>query len=173
MAMIDEAGRTALKHYLTSCTVVITSETPEFEHGTGGVVRYKNQTYILTAAHVLEGEPSDEKLLITGRPDSALVEVPQHELPGAFLAGTHGPIKLSRGTRIPISKRLAGKGLKDKDIAALKVQDVEKHLPHTASHYLPGHGPIDTSEGKPVNVCGFPGKLAIHASHRATGQSIA
>lgn len=168
MAAIDEANRIALRNYLTSCTVDINSETPGFEHGTGVIVRYSAQTYIVTAAHVLEREPDNEKLRITGRPAHALQSLKKDELLGAVFAGTHGQIKSSTEVHIPIIKRLIGKGLKD--IAALKIQNVENYLPYTIPHDLSGQGEADIFEGKPIIICGFPGELALHVQHRVTGQ---
>jgi hypothetical protein len=168
MATIDKALRIALRHYLTACTVDVNSETPGFEHGTGVVVRHHAQTYIVTAAHILEREPDNEKLRITGRSTQALQSLKKNELPGAVFAGTHGPFKYSTEVRIPIIKRLIGKGLKD--IAALKIQNVENYLPYTIPHDLSGQGEADTSEGKPIVICGFPGELALPARHGETGQ---
>lgn len=165
---IDEEGAKALQEYFVSCSVVITSETPGFEHGTGVAVRYKNEDYIVTAAHILKGEPRNEKILIIGRPDSTLKEVQKRELPSAFFTGTHGRIKSSTGTHIAVTERLVSEELGD--IAALKVQNVKKYLPHTVFHDLSGQGETNISEGKPVVICGFPGELALHARHRVTGQ---
>jgi hypothetical protein len=168
MTDIDEAGTEALQEYFASCSVIINSETPGFEHGTGVAVRYKDQDYILTAAHVLNGEPRNEKLLVIGRPDSTLKEVDKRELPSAFFTGTRGRLTSSTCTHITVIERLVNEELGD--IAALKVQNVKKDLPHTVFHNLSGQGETDISEGKPVVICGFPGELALHAQHRETGQ---
>jgi len=164
----DEEGSKALQHYYASCSVVINSKTPGFEHGTGVAVRFNGQDYIVTAAHVLKNEPRNEKLLIIGRPDSNLKEVEKHELPRAFFDGTHGRINSSTGTHVTITDRLARKELGD--IAALKVQNTNATLPHTVFHDLSAQRETDIPEGKPVVVCGFPGELALHAQHRMTGQ---
>lgn len=168
MTGIDEEGAKALQGYFASCSVVITSETPGFQHGTGVAVRYKDQDYIVTAAHVLAGEPSNEKILIIGRPASTLKEVQKSELPSAFFAGTHGRPTASPSTHITITGRLASKG--QEDIAALKVQNAKNDLPHTVFHNLSGQETTDVSEGKLVIICGSPGELALHAQHRVTGK---
>ncbi len=165
---IDEEGTKALQHYFASCSVIINSETPGFEHGTGVAVRYKNQNYIVTAAHVLEKEPRNEKLLIIGKPDSTLKEVEKRRIPDAFFRGTHGRIKSSTGTHLTITKRLQNKALGD--IAALKVMDVRSNLPHTVFHDLSNQREPDISVGTSVVICGFPGELALHAKHRVTGE---
>jgi len=166
--VIDEESSKALQHYFASCSVIINSETPGFEHGTGVAVRYRNQNYIVTASHVLKREPRNEKLLIIGEPDSTLKEVEKQKIPEAFFKGTHGPIKSSTGTHITITERIESNALGD--IAALKVENVQNDLPHTIFHDLSGQGEIDISKGKPVVICGFPGELALHAQHRVTGQ---
>ena len=168
MKDIDEEGTKALQHYFASCSVIINSEAPGFEHGTGIAIRYRNQGYIVTAAHVLKGEPRNEKILIIGKPDSIQKEVEKQKIPDAFFRGTHGPIKSSTGTHITITERLENKALGD--IAALKVEDVRDDLPHTVFHDLSGQGETDISKGRPVIICGFPGELALHAQHRVTGQ---
>jgi len=65
---IENEGHSALSEYLASCSVIITSEAEEFEHGTGVAVRYGNQNYILTARHVLDQESDNEKIMVIGRP---------------------------------------------------------------------------------------------------------
>ncbi|TMQ26138.1 MAG: hypothetical protein E6K65_15520 [Nitrospirae bacterium] len=168
MKVIDEESSKALQHYFASCSVIINSETPGFEHGTGVAVRYRNQNYIVTASHVLKREPRNEKLLIIGKPDSTLKEVEKQKIPEAFFKRTHGPIKSSTGTHITITERIESNALGD--IAALKVENVQNDLPHTIFHDLSGQGEIDIPKGKPVVICGFPGELALHAEHRVTGQ---
>lgn len=168
MNQFDEQGAKALQHYLTSSTVVIKGQTPGFEHGTGVAVKYLNEHYIITADHVLAREPWDENLLIIGRPDSALKEVEKSELPKAFFYGTHGQIKSSTGTQLIITRRITSMTLGD--IAAIMLEDVAKHLPHTVFHDLSNQGSTSISEGTHVIICGFPGEFALRASHRATDQ---
>jgi len=62
MTDIDAEAQKAISEYFASCSVVVTSETSGFEHGTGVAVSYNNKNYILTAAHVLENEPENGKL---------------------------------------------------------------------------------------------------------------
>lgn len=168
MKQIDEQGTKALQHYLASCSVAINSQTPGFEHGTAVAVKYMGDHYIVTADHVLEKEPCDEKLLIIGKPDSTLKEVEKSEIPNAFLHGSQGPIRSSTGVQVTITKRLTNKKLGD--IAAIKVKDAQQYLPHTVFHDLSNQGETNISENIPVVICGFPGEFALHAQHKATGQ---
>ena len=168
MNEIDEQGSKAFQHYLASSSVAINSLTPGFEHGTGVAVRYRGEHYIVTADHILERELHDENLLIIGKPDSALKEVEKTEIPNAFFHGTKGPVRSSTGTHLKITRRLINKRLGD--IAAIKVEDVQRYLPHTAFHDLSNQSEINISEGISVVICGFPGEFALHAQHRVTGQ---
>lgn len=165
---IDKEGTKAVQHYFASCSVIINSETPGFEHGTGVAIRYRNENYIVTAAHVLKREPKNENLLIIGKPDSTLKEVAKQEIRKAFFQGTYGPIKSSTGTHLSITDRLVDETLGD--IAALKVRDFENALPHTIFHDLSNQGQTDISVGRSVVICGFPGELALHAQHKVTGK---
>jgi len=165
---IDMESCVALQEYFASRSVIITSETPGFDHGTGIAVRYRNEHYILTAAHVLRQEPRNDKILVIGKPDSVLKEVRKDELAGAFFAGAHGHIKYSTASYISIIDRLEDDRLGD--IAALKVRQTTHDLPYTEFHDLSGQGQAVISEGKPVVICGFPGALAQHARHVITEQ---
>ena len=62
---IDKEACKALQEYFASCSVIISSKTPGFEHGTGVAVKYRNESYILTAAHVLQQEPINENILVS------------------------------------------------------------------------------------------------------------
>lgn len=165
---IDKEGTKALQHYFASCSVIINSDTPRFEHGSGVAVRYRNENYIVTAAHVLKREPKNENLLIIGKPDSTLKEIAKQEICEAFFNGTYSPIKSSTGTHLTITNRLVDETLGD--IAALKVRDFENALPHTIFHDLTNQGQTDISVGRSVVICGFPGELALHAQRKITGK---
>jgi hypothetical protein len=168
IATENAEGTKALQHYFASCSVVINSQTPGFEHGTGVAVRHKNNRYIVTAAHVLEKEPKDENLIIIGKPDSVLKEVKKEEMRAAFFYGTHGTLESSIGSQVRIVDRLTKEGIGD--IAALKVENTEQELPYTVFHDLSGQGQTDIRAGLSVVIGGFPGELALHAQHRRTGQ---
>src|SRR5437870_5705113 len=85
MIDIEREGFKALDEYLASCTVIITSEAKDFNHGTGVAVRYGNQDYILTAAHVLKGEPDNKEIMLLGRPNASLKEaVQKKQIPDAI-----------------------------------------------------------------------------------------
>lgn len=165
---VNKEGCAALQEYFSSCSVIITSENLEFEHGTGVAVRYKSEYYIITAAHVLDQERHNHKLRLIAKPDSVLKEVARDDLPGAFFSGTHGSIKHSCPSPITIIDRLKDSRLGD--IAALQVQPTNTELPNTQFHDLSSQGQANIFEGMSIVICGFPGALAQHAEHRATGQ---
>jgi len=168
LTKIDEEAAKALGEYAASCSVIITSETTGFEHGTGVAVRYRNSDYIVSAAHVLTEEPNNDKILIIGRPDSSMKEVEKGEIPGAFFGGTRGKINSSTGTHVSIIERLFRKELGD--IAALKIENAEKVLPYTRFHDLDSQGATHLAIGTPVVIFGFPGEIALQVQHRVTGQ---
>jgi hypothetical protein len=157
---------TALSEYFFSCSVVITSDTPGFDHGTGVAVRFNNEDYILAAAHVLEKEPSNEKLLITSRPESILTKTSKNELREQFFAKRLGKIKPSTGTHISISNRLAEKALGD--IAALKLENAGTDLPSTVFHDLSKQDQASIAEGNHVTIVGYPG--ALHIQHKINNE---
>lgn len=169
MIDIDNEGCNALQEYLASCTVIITSEAGGFEHGTGVAVRYDNQDYILTADHVLTGEPDDDKIMIVGRPAAPIQEVKKDHLHGAVFGASQKPVTFSAATHITITQRLAGKV--GEDIAALKLQDAKTYLPHTIFHDLSDQGETHIDVGAIVHLFGFPGELAQQVKHRVTKQS--
>src|SRR5207253_7043030 len=76
MSIIDNEAFRAMQEHLASCTVGITSETKGFEHGTGVAVRYDGIDYILTAAHVLNQERDNSKVMVLGRPNVPIRDVP-------------------------------------------------------------------------------------------------
>jgi len=166
MTDIDVEAKKARSEYFVSRSVVITSETPGFEHGTGVAISYNNEDYILTAAHVLEKEPENEKLLIIGRAGSTLKETSKQELPDYFFDSGLGKIKPSTGTHISIINRLANKALGD--IAALKIENAKNNLPHTVFHDLSNQGQTDISESTRVVIFGYPGEL--HIPHKVYSQ---
>ena len=142
---IENEGFKALQEYLASRTVIITSKTQGFHHGTGVAVRYGNQDYLLTAAHVLDGEPDNDKILVVGRPDSPLKELQKDQLPVAAFGGSHSQRVFSTATYININQRLVGQN--GEDIAALGVLDAGTCLPHTVFHNLYSQGDTDVSGG--------------------------
>lgn len=168
MTDIDEQYTQALQQHFASHAVIISYETAGLNYGTGVAVKFKGQNYIITAAHVLDDKPRNDKILIVGKPDSVLQLVPKREIHNAVIKGTYGPIKSSRGIPINITKRHTNKALGD--IAALKVQEPEKMLSCTTFYDLTNQQEVDIAEGTQVVICGFPRELGLHARHRANGQ---
>ena len=165
---IENEGFRAFQEYIASCTVLIWSEKDGFQHGSGVAVRYAEQDYILTAAHVLEGEPDNNKILVVGRPDAPLKEVDKGDLEDAVFRGTYGRIESSTAKWISIIDRMIhGKG---EDIAALKVQNAKESLPNTVFHDLSGQEEHEISDGVFVYIYGYPGELAQQVELRKTGQ---
>lgn len=157
---------TALDEYIASCTVVIASTNGEVPHGSGVAVRYGGEHYLLTAAHVLAGEPDNEKIRIIGRPDGPLQLLRgKKELMDAV--AMNRPQVFSSATPISITGRLSHD---DDDIAAIKVQNPAALLPLTRFHDLSGQGKAEVSVGTDVTVFGFPGELAKHYEHATTGR---
>src|SRR5438445_12144675 len=129
---------------IASCTVIITSEAKDFNHGTGVAVRYGNQDYILTAAHALKGEPDNKKIMLLGRPNASLKEaVQKKQIPDAIFKGTHGRLTYSSATHVIITDRFMSDD--QEDLAALKIQNPSKDLPHTFFHDLSGQGETQIS----------------------------
>ena len=168
MNEIDEQGSKAFQHYLASSSVAINSLTPGFEHGTGVAVRYK-----VRALHSHSRPHFGERTARRESSDNWEARLcPKRnrktEIPNAFFHGTKGPVRSSTGIHLKITRRLINKRLGD--IAAIKVEDVQRYLPHTAFHDLSNQSEINISEGISVVICGFPGEFALHAQHRVTGQ---
>lgn len=169
MIDIEGEGLNALDEYTASCTVVITSTAKGFEHGTGVAVQYGNENYILTAAHVLKGEPDNEKIMIIGKPDAPLKLLPKkQQFTETVFKGNQGRVATSVATHISITDRLVNND--GADIAALKVQNSHKVLPHTVFHNLSDQGETHISVGEAVSIYGFPGELAQKVEHRITGR---
>ena len=163
---IEEEFNKALLEFIGSCSVIVTGENNEFEHGSGVAVKQANQYYILTAAHVLKQEPDNEKIRFIGRPNAPFIEVHKDHLPDAVFKGSYGPIVYSTAVQIPIEDRIIGTG--DEDIAALKIQNAENYLPHTIFHDISDQGETNISVGEIVTICGFPGELAQQVEHSVT-----
>lgn len=156
----------ALDEYTYSCTVAIASTNPEVQHGSGVAVKFEGQCYILTAAHVLDGEPDNEKIRILGRPDGPLQLLRgKQELADAAKRGTHRAA-FSSAVRISITDR---RSHATDDIAALKVQNPEATLPRTVFHELSAQGEANVAVGMGVTILGFPGELAHHYEQKSTG----
>src|SRR6185503_17684957 len=114
----------ALDEYTASCTVIITSTDPRVSHGSGVAVRYADQEYILTAAHVLRGEPNDANIKILGRPDSPMqLSRGKREFEEILSKGTYKPV-FSSSTSIIIRGRISHGA---DDIAALRVENLNNH----------------------------------------------
>ena len=85
IANIEDEGYKATQEYLASCTVCTTGTCETFEHGTGVAVSFRGKRYILTAGHNTEDEPDDNKILMIGRTNAPLVDVPKDKLSEQFL----------------------------------------------------------------------------------------
>lgn len=164
---IENEGFKALTEYIGSCTVVITSTTEGFEHGSGVAVRYANQDYIITAAHVLDNEP-DKNILTIGRSDKPFIEVPKNRLKDAVFNSSYGNPLSATPTHICIEERILGKS--GEDIAALKVRNTAESLPYTIFHNLTDQGKTKINIGEIVNIYGFPGEIGQQVKNRVTKQ---
>ena len=163
---IEDEAYNALLQYIASCTVIVTGADKNFQHGSGVAVKYANQYYILTAAHVLKDEPDNKKIRIIGKPDAPIKIVHKDHLPNAIFSRTSGPLAYSTAVSLPIDERIIGND--DEDIAALEIHDAEKYLPHTIFHDLSSQGETRNSAGEIVNIFGFPGEIAQFVEHRMT-----
>jgi hypothetical protein len=50
MSDINEAATVAFSEYITSCTVIVTSDDDGFDHGSGVAVQYKGKEYIIDSS---------------------------------------------------------------------------------------------------------------------------
>lgn len=165
---VETVALDALDEYVASCTVAIASINGEVEHGSGVAVKFNDQCYILTAAHVLKGEPDNERIRIVGRPDGPLQMLRgKQELKDAIRLKTHRPAFAS-ATAVCIIDRLTHEL---DDIAALKVHNPIADLPRTIFHDLSVYKDSDTAVGTAVTIYGFPGELAQHYEQRLAGRS--
>ena len=164
---IAEELLNALDEYTSACTVVVASANPKVHHGSGVAIKYGDKQYILTAAHVLGSEPDNRKIRIIGKADAPLqLLAGKKEFEKAIVRGTHTPV-LSSATPITITGRLCHGG---DDIAALEVENLNAHLPHTLLHDLSSQGETQVAVGETISIHGFPGKLAKHYENQTTEQ---
>jgi hypothetical protein len=167
MAEIVDQLLNALDEYTASCTVIITSTDPHVSHGSGVAVRYADQEYILTAGHVLKGEPNDTNIKILGRPDGPLqLSRGKREFEETLSRGSYKPV-FSSSTSISILGRISHD---TDDIAALRVKDLGQYLPHTLLHNLSNQGAVQIATEEAVSIFGFPGELAKHYQRKSTGK---
>ena len=164
---IAEELLNALDEYTSACTVVVASANPNVPHGSGVAVKYGDKQYVLTAAHVLANEPDNQKIRVIGKADAPLQLLPgKKEFEKAVAKGTPQPA-FSSATPISIKGRLSHYG---DDIAALEVENLNAHLPHTSLHDLASQGEAQVTVGDTIAIHGFPGMLAKHNKHQTTGQ---
>ena len=164
---IAEELLNALDEYTSACTVVVASANPKVHHGSGVTVKYGDKQYVLTAAHVLANEPDNQKIRIIGKADAPLQLLPgKKEFEKALAKGTAKPA-FSSATPISITGRLSHYG---DDIAALEVENLNAHLPHTSLHDLSSQGEAQVTIGETITIHGFPGMLAKHYEHQTTGR---
>lgn len=166
---IAEELLNALDEYTSACTVVVASANPTVPHGSGVAVKYCDKQYILTAAHVLANEPDNQKIRIIGKADAPLQLLPgRKKLEEAIEKGTPTPT-FSSATPISITGRLNHHG---DDIAAIEVENLNAHLPHTSLHDLSSQGEAQVIIGNAITIHGFPGMLAKHYEHQITGKRV-
>jgi Trypsin-like peptidase domain len=164
---IAEELLNALDEYTGACTVVVASANPNVPHGSGVVVKYGDKQYVLTAAHLLASEPDNGNIRIIGKADAPLQLLPgKNEFEEAIAKGTTTPV-FSSATPISIKGRLSHDG---DDIAALEVDNLNAHLPHSSLHELSAQGKAQVTVGETITIHGFPGKLAKHYEHQTTGR---
>lgn len=157
----------ALAEYTGACTVVVASANPNIPHGSGVAVTYGDKQYVLTAAHVLANEPDNQKIRVIGKADAPLQLLPgKKELEKAVATRTPKPAS-SSATPISITGRLSHCG---DDVAALEVENLNAHLPHTSLHDLVSQGEAQVTVGDTIAIHGFPGMLAKHYEHQTTGR---
>jgi hypothetical protein len=157
----------ALDEYTGKCTVIITSENPSVPHGSGVAVRYGDDEYIVTAAHVLEPEPDDSKIRIIGHGDTPLLMLRgKNELLKAIESKTVVP-KFSAATPVKVMGRFVAR---TDDIAALKITQLSASLPHTRLHNLSDQPEVAVTTGTPVTIFGFPGELARPYENKTSGK---
>lgn len=166
MSDINEAATVAFSEYITSCTVIVTSDEDRFDHGSGVAVRYKGKEYILTAAHVLKPLQDHRKLKFLGRPSVPFKNVTFNQLPGIRDKGINS-FGFSEAARVHVSKCIYG--APDEDVAAIEVKNVHDSLPQTIFHDLSEHGSVQPLAGTLASAFGFPGEIATHVTHKITG----
>ena len=168
MNEIENQAFNALQEYLASRTVIITSKTLTFQHGTGVAIRYRGNDYILTAAHVLNGEHNIENLMVIGRPDVPLTDLPKAQIPEAVHIGNHGPIEAARAKEIQIKHKFVSD--EKEDIGVLSVNNASEDLPNTIFQDVSSEPIPEVSVGTVVNIFGVPGELAQTVENKITGQ---
>lgn len=156
----------ALDEYIAACTVAIASIEPKTAHGSGVAVRYNGKQYILTAAHVLDPEPDNQKLKFLGKAGMPLqMLATKNDLEKAIATGTPKPTS-STAPQIDIRRRITHK--RD-DIAALEVERLLEALPHTSLHDLSAQEIPQTAPGQTITIHGFPGELAKRYERERAG----
>ncbi len=166
MSDINEAATVAFSEYITSCTVIVTSDDNGFDHGSGVAVRYKGKEYILTASHVLKPLQDHRRLKFLGRPSVPFKNVTFNQLSSIREKGI-GSIGFSEAASVHISKCIYG--APDEDVAAIEVKNVHDSLPQTIFHNLEQHESIQPLAGTLASAFGFPGEIATHVTHEITG----
>ena len=164
MSDINEAATVAFSEYITSCTVIVTSDDDGFDHGSGVAVQYKGKEYILTAAHVLKPLRDHRKLKFLGRPSVPFKNVTFNQLPGLL---EQKGVGFSEAASVYVSKCIYGAA--DEDVVAIEVKNVHDSLPQTIFHNLSEHESIQPHAGTLVSAFGFPGEIARHVTHKVTG----
>lgn len=164
---IAEEILNALDEYTGACTVVVASANPNVPHGSGVAVKYGDKQYILTAAHVLAEEPDNQKIRIIGKADAPLQLLPgKKQFEESIAKGAVRPV-FSPATPIGIIDRLSHF---DDDIAAIEVENLNAHLPHTLLHDLSAQGKVQITVGDTITIHGFPGMLVKSYECQTTGR---
>ena len=165
---INEAATVAFSEYITSCTVIVTSDEHGFDHGSGVAVRYKGKEYILTAAHVLKPLQDHRKLKFLGRPSLPFKNVTFNQLPGVLEEKGDSSFGFSEAASVHVSKCIYGAA--DEDVAAIEVKNSHDSLPQTIFHSLTEHESIQPLAGTLASAFGFPGEIATHVTPLASGR---
>lgn len=167
---ITEELLNALDEYTAACTVVVASANPNVPYGSGVAVKYGNKQYVLTAAHVLANESDDQNIRIMGKADAPLQLLPgKKEFEEAKAKRTYTPA-FSSATPISIRNRLGHDG---DDIAALEVENLNGHLPHTLLYDLSTQRDAQVTVGEIITIHGFPGDgKALRASNNRAARLV-
>ena len=166
MSDLEAAATTAFSEYITSCSVIVTSSDPEFDHGSGVAVRYNGKHYLLTAAHVLRPLKNLHELRIIGRPPTPFKNVALRQLQGDIPGVNDGSFGFSESTRVDAVSRIFGEA--EEDIVAIEINRGQESLPYTIFHDLVQCNSDDLNPGSIASAFGFPGAIAQRVMHQVT-----
>ncbi len=166
MSDLDAAATTAFSEYITSCSIIVTSSDPEFDHGSGVAVRYDGKYYLLTAAHVLRPLKDLQKLRIIGRPPIPFKNVTFRQLQNDIPRRNDEPFGFSEPVNVDAINTIFGEA--GEDVVAIEINGREESLPYTNFHDLGQYSSDDLSPGSIASAFGFPGAIAQRVMHQPT-----